>query len=50
MKKFLMLLAVASMLVVAATGCKKKETPGSVIDKAADAAAQTVDDAKKAAE
>ncbi len=49
MKKFLMLLVVAS-LVVASVGCKKKETLGDKIDNAAAAAADKAEDVKKAVE
>lgn len=48
MKKFLMLLAVAS-LMIASVGCKKKETIGDKIDNAAAAAAEKADEVKKAA-
>ena len=53
MKKFLMLVAVASLLI-ASVGCKKKETLGDKLDKATDAvtekAAEVKKDAEKAAE
>lgn len=49
MKKFLMLLAVASLLI-ASVGCKKKETIGDKLDNAAAAAEEKAAEVKKAAE
>ncbi len=49
MKKFLMLLAVASLLSVS-YGCKKEETAGDKLDKLTKTAEKAADDVKKAAE
>jgi hypothetical protein len=49
MKKFLMLLAVASLLSVS-YGCKKEETPGEKLDKLTQQAEQKAEEAKAAAE
>lgn len=49
MKKFLLLLAVASLLSVS-YGCKKEETAGEKLDKLTEEAEKTAEDVKKAAE
>jgi len=49
MKKFLMLLAVASMLSVS-YGCKKEETPEGALNNLTQQAEKKAEEAKKAAE
>lgn len=49
MKKFLMLLAVASLLSVS-YGCKKEETPEGALNKLTEQAEKKADEAKKVAE